>query len=32
MGKYNRIQMCKLKNVVGKIESGNGENSKCCSV
>ena len=32
MGKYNRVLMCKSKNVVSKIESDKGENSNCWSV
>ena len=32
MGEYNRVQMCNPEDVVGKIESGRGENSNCWSV
>ena len=32
MRKHNRVQVCKPENVVGKIESGRGENSNCWSV
>ena len=32
MGKHNRVQVCKPKDVLGKIESGRRENSNCWSV